>query len=92
MWLGSLLKELGVQIRWVKLYCDNMGCIANLKNHFVSPLTKHISVSFHHDREKIVWGQIVPIHVASEDNLADMFTKPLSVKTFLKHREKLGMA
>jgi hypothetical protein len=91
MWLGSLLKELGIQIRSVRLMCDNMGCISNLKNHFISPLTKHISVSFHHVREKVVWGQIIPVHVASEDNVADMFTKPLSVNNFLKHRDKLGM-
>ena len=91
LWLGSLLGELGVIIKFVKLYCDNQGCIANLKNHLISKHTKHISVSFHHGREKVAWGQIVPDYVTSDENMADMFTKPLSVNVFQKHREKLGM-
>ncbi len=92
MWLGSLLGELGIQIRAVKLYCDNLGCITNLKNHLVSKYTKHISVSYHHVREKVAWGQIVPIYVPSEENLADMFTQPLSVTVFQGHRARLGMS
>jgi histone deacetylase 1/2 len=92
MWLGSLLGELGIKISSIKLYCDNLGCITNMKNHVVSKYTKHISVSYHHVREKVAWGQIIPLYVPSEENIADMFTKPLSAKVFQGHRARLGIS
>ena len=91
LWLGSLLKEVGVTVDCVKLYCDNQGCISNLKNHLVSKFTKHISVCYHYARERVLWGQINPIYVSTSENVADMFTKPLSATSFIKHRNRLGM-
>lgn len=91
VWLGSLLEELGYGLKRVQLMMDNMGCIANLQNHVLSKYTKHISVCYHQAREKVMWGQISPVYVNTEHNLADMFTKPLVYATFLRHRENLGM-
>jgi hypothetical protein len=91
VWLGSLLSELGVEVNTVKLYCDNMGCITNLKNHVLSKYTKHISVCYHHAREKVAWGQVSPLYVNTEENLADLFTKPLSGPSFVKHKQNMGV-
>ena len=90
-WLGSLLDEIGMKIETVKLYCDNMGCIINLKNHVLSKYTKHISVCYHHAREKVAWGQVTPEYVSSEENVADLFTKPLCGPVFLKHKANSGL-
>ena len=91
MWVGSMLCELGEEITCVTMYCDNQGCVSNLRNHMVSKHTKHISVSYHHAREKVVWGQIDPTYVPTTENVADMFTKPLASTVFERHRNKLGM-
>ena len=91
IWLGSLLTELGYPVSNVKLMCDNMGCITNLKNHVLSKYTKHISVCYHQAREKVLWGQISPVYVRTDENLADLFTKPLPAPVFLKHRSNLGV-
>jgi hypothetical protein len=91
MWVGSMLWELGVEITCVTMYCDNQGCVQNLKNHMVSKHTKHISVSYHHARERVAWGQISPVYVPTSENVADMFTKPLASTSFEKHRASLGM-
>ncbi len=74
MWLGALLGEMGIRIGVVKLYCDNQGCISSLKNHLVSKHTTHIRVSYRHAREKVAGGQIFPIYIPSDENMADMFT------------------
>jgi hypothetical protein len=89
VWLGSLLEELGQQVSKVELNMDNMGCIATLQNHVLSKYTKHISVCYHQAREKVAWGQISPVYVNTDDNVADLFTKPLSGPSFLKHRDNL---
>jgi hypothetical protein len=91
VWLGSLLGELGRVVKGVKLMMDNMGCIANLQNHVLSKYTKHISVCYHQAREKVAWGQILPEYVATDENVADMFTKPLNSPSFMKHRDSLKM-
>jgi hypothetical protein len=89
VWLGSLLEEMGRSVSGVELRMDNMGCIANLQNHVLSKYTKHISVCYHQAREKVAWGQIIPVYVNTEDNVADIFTKPLASPSFLKHRDSL---
>jgi hypothetical protein len=91
MWVGSVLGELGVEVTCVTMYCDNQGCVSNLKNHMVSKYTKHISVSYHHARERVAWGQINHIYVPTYENVANMFTKPLASSLFEKHRDSLGM-
>jgi hypothetical protein len=89
VWLGSLLEELGKSVAGVELRMDNMGCIANLQNHVLSKYTKHISVCYHQAREKVAWGQVTPVYVNTESNVADIFTKPLPSPAFLKHRDSL---
>ena len=91
VWLGSLLEELGHGLTRVQLMMDNMGCIANLQNHVLSKYTKHISVCYHQAREKVMWGQITPVYVHTEKNLADVFTKPLGCTSFMRHRDGLGL-
>jgi len=92
MWMGGMLEELGVTVKTVKLFCDNQGAIQHLKNHIVSKFTKHISISYHYAREKVAWGQIEPVYIATSENVADMFTKPLASALFEKHRAKLGVS
>jgi hypothetical protein len=64
-----------------------MGCIANLQNHVLSKYTKHISVCYHQAREKVAWGQVTPVYVNTEDNVADIFTKPLPSPSFPRQLE-----
>jgi len=75
----------------VKLYCDNQGCIANLKNPLYSKYTKHIAVCFHFAREAIAMGQVILCYVESAKNKADMLTKPLSRHLFQFHRSAFGL-
>jgi hypothetical protein len=71
--------------------CDSFGCISNLKNPINSKYTKHIAIAFHHAREDVVNGNIHLEHVASAENVADIFTKAVDVSTFLRHKKGLSV-
>ena len=74
------------------MFCDNQGCVANLKNPLYSKYTKHIAVSFHYAREAIAKGQVDIRYVESARNMADILTKPLAKPVFHAHRKSIGLA
>jgi hypothetical protein len=75
----------------VKLYCDNQGCIANLKNPLYSKFTKHIALCFHFAREAVAMGKVTLCYVESAKNKPDMLTKPLARPVFQLHRHAFGL-
>ena len=63
----------------VTLFCDNQGALAlATNNQQFHKRTKHIGVAFHAIRTYAANKSIHLTYVASKDNLADMFTKPLN--------------
>ena len=53
--------------------------------------TKHIELDYHYVREKVALGSLETHFVSSTNQLADIFTKPLSKLPFLVLRTKLGL-
>ncbi|KAJ3649380.1 hypothetical protein Zmor_021128 [Zophobas morio] len=53
--------------------------------------TKHIDVKFHYTREAYQWGEIDINHVGTTEQLADMFTKPLSRDKFANNLKLLNL-
>ena len=51
--------------------------------------TKHIDVDYHYVREKVLHRDLCVRFVSGKDNLADIFTKPLSSPSFLLQTRKL---
>ena len=51
--------------------------------------TKHIKRRYHFVREAVANKEVELVKVASEDNLADLFTKPLSVSRFTMLRDRM---
>ncbi|WVZ70311.1 hypothetical protein U9M48_018986 [Paspalum notatum var. saurae] len=56
------------------------------KNPVLHSRTKHIDVRFHFLRDHYEKGDIDLVHVASENQLADIFTKPLEFGAFVRLR------
>ena len=56
---------------------DNRGAIALTKNTKDHGKVKHINIQHHYIQELLCSGAIAIEQVASSDNLADLFTKPL---------------
>ena len=74
------------------LNCDNQAAIAVATNaeHY-SARTKHISVREMKVKEIVEQGVIKLNYVNSEDNVADILTKPLKEGAFVKLRAALGV-
>ena len=73
------------------IYCDNSSSIALPKNLVFHGRSKHIEIRYHFIRELVENGDIKMEFCKSEQQLADMFTKPLGIGTFVHLRECLGV-
>ena len=77
--------------RTVTLCVDNQSAIKLIKNPVLHKHTKHIDIKYHFIREKYEDGSIDIQYVQSCDQIADIFTKPLSQNGFVRLRILLGM-
>ena len=53
--------------------------------------TKHIKVKYHFIREQVRSGLVAMFPIRSDEQLADIFTKPLSGPAFELNRTKIGV-
>jgi len=92
MWLRKILKELYFkQEGATAIYCDNNSTIKLSKNNVLHERSKHIDVEFHSLRDLTKDEVIDLIYCGSEDQVADIFTKPLKLAAFQKLRKLLGI-
>ncbi|KAD3642361.1 hypothetical protein E3N88_31585 [Mikania micrantha] len=92
-WLQTLLQELRVRVQSVPtLWCDNLGATYLSANPVFHARTKHVEVDFHFVREKVAQGHLSVQFISTHDQIADVFTKPLSTDRFTLLRSKLQVA
>ena len=77
--------------RPITLYCDNSGVVAKSKKPRYHKKQKHIERKYHLIRDIIERGDTVVTKIASEENLADPFTKALPVRVFERHVDCMGV-
>ncbi|WVZ84892.1 hypothetical protein U9M48_031864 [Paspalum notatum var. saurae] len=68
----------------IPLLVDSTSAISVAQNPVLDSRTKHIDVRFHFLRDHYEKGDIDLVHVASENQLADIFTKPLEFGAFVR--------
>ncbi|GJU00318.1 hypothetical protein Tco_1110656 [Tanacetum coccineum] len=91
LWMKQALIDYGIRLDDVPIMCDNKGAIDLSKNPVQHSITKHIEIHHHFLRNNVQKGNISIEKVASEDNIADIFTKPLKREVFNYLRLGLGM-
>ena len=93
IWLRNLLKAIGLmQEQPTEINVDNKSTIALSKNPVFHDRSKHIDTRFHFIRECISKKEIHVKYVKTEDQVADIFTKPVKVDVFNKLRALLGVS
>ncbi len=75
----------------VVIYCDNINSILLANNPVYHVMTKHIEVHYHFIREKVLAKEIDLIHVSTENQVADIFTKALGIDKLKKFRKMFGV-
>ena len=73
-WMHNWLDEVEIKHNLPGLINVEPALMKNTKDH---GKVKHINICHHYIQESIHSGHIVLEQVASADNLADLFTKPL---------------
>ncbi|PNY03433.1 class I chitinase, partial [Trifolium pratense] len=92
VWLGNVLKHLRIsQKNAIIINCDNSSSIKLSKNPILHGRCKHIDVRFHFLRDLAKDGVIELVHCKTQEQLADIMTKPLKLDTFCELRSKMGM-
>jgi histone deacetylase 1/2 len=92
MWISYLLAELGVtQQHAPMLWCDNLGATYLTANLVFHARTKHIEIEFHFVRERVAEEALQVKFISSNDQLADMFTKPATQQMLGRFKSNLNL-
>ena len=91
VWIHTLFKEIGTDLRPIPLCGDNQGSIFLASNPVQEKQIKHIDLCYHYICKIIRQKQIELLFIEGAENPADLFTKNLGRIKFLKFREQLGL-
>ena len=72
-----------------KVYEDNAACLKFARLPRLTPRTKHIAVPYHWFRSKVEQLEITIEPISTNQQLADQFTKPLTMDKFATGRKDL---
>jgi ethanolamine utilization protein EutA (predicted chaperonin) len=90
MGIRFFLDSLQIPIKNIpEIHCDNMSTVLVAKNPMKHSELKHVALKEFFVRERQESGDISVVKVNTEDNLSDIFTKPLPQSIFFKLRDKL---
>ena len=68
----------------VSLYCDNQSAVSLRR-------TKHVEVHYHFIREKVLQDKVEMLYIKMNNQVADLFTKSLSIEKFQEFQQQLNM-
>lgn len=90
VWLERLLGDLlNRDPGKVVLNIDNKSAISLCKNPVFHDRSKHIDTRYHYIRNCIEEGTVDVEYISTEDQLADILTKPLGRVKFIEMRKKI---
>jgi len=92
VWLRNLLSNMEMKHEeGTVIQGDYKSAIELAKNPVNHDRSKHIDVHFHFIREQVKEGNVELVHMGSQDQVANMFTKPLSIVLFNNCKNLIGM-
>ncbi|KAI0514079.1 hypothetical protein KFK09_010113 [Dendrobium nobile] len=92
IWLRRILSDFDIaQDQPTDIFCDNTLAIALANNPVFHARTKHIEIDHRFVRDHIQQRSIRLLPISTIDQVADIFTKPLSTPRFQALRNKLSV-
>jgi hypothetical protein len=93
IWLKTFLSELNLlKTHPITLQINNQSAILLAKNSMFHERTKHIAIRYHFIREKLEEGEICVEYVPTNEQVADVLTKPLVRKKHGRFVEGMGVS
>ena len=91
IWLRRLLKDFVSQVGSLPVFADNQAAISSAQSSGTHSASKHIDLRMKFNEEKVAKKVVKLLYVASENNVANVFTKPLGKVKFTKFRDVMLM-
>jgi hypothetical protein len=91
LWMRKTFRDFSYNLSKVPLLCDNESAILLADNPVEHSRTKHIDIRHHFLRDHQQRVDIDIYHISTENQLADIFTKPLDEKRFCTLRSELNV-
>jgi hypothetical protein len=89
--MRQTLKNYGYTMNQVPLLCDNESAIKIAYNPYEHSRIKHIDIKYHFLRDRVIKGDIVISYVRINEQLTNIFTKPLDERRFRELRSELNI-
>jgi hypothetical protein len=89
--MKQTLLDYSVKFKEIPLLCDNESAIKIANIAVQHSRAKHIDIRHHFLRDHVSKGDIKIDGVSTDDQLADIFTKPLDESRFCKLRNELNV-
>lgn len=91
VWMRQMLVDYSMTGGTMTLHCDNTSAINISKNSVQHSRTKHIDIRHHFIRELVEEKTIEFEYISTDNQLADIMTKPLDSIRFLALRKSVGV-
>jgi len=92
IWLRKLLADLSDhQIDVTVIFCNNQSCVKLSENLVFHDRSKHIDMKYHYIRDIVQKGVVKLQYISTDEQVIDIFTKPLATLKFAYFRERLGV-
>nr|GFB31361.1 putative ribonuclease H-like domain-containing protein [Tanacetum cinerariifolium] len=82
LWIQNQLLDYGYNFMNTKIYIDNNSAICIVKNPVYHSKTKHIEIRHHFIRDCFEKKLISVDHIHTDENVADLLTKPFDAGRF----------
>jgi hypothetical protein len=93
LWLRTFLGLLRLPVpRPFPILSDNQAACSLSNSSALSARSKHIDIRHHFIRDHVQAGSFTTTWIPTEDMPADIFTKPLPLVHFSRHRDVLGLS
>jgi hypothetical protein len=88
-WINQLLQELHISTTIPTLYADNESAVKIASNTGMDNRIKSIDINYHYIKDEVAHKHVLIESVSTDNNIADIFTKPLGSGKFNSFRDSI---